>query len=275
MSKVCCRVLSSRVICLMPNRERSLRTDAIVLRHSDWSEADRLLVLCTQEKGKLKAIAKGAKKLTSRKAGHLEPLTHVHVQLARGKDLWIVTQVETRQIFNRIREDLILTAKGVYLLELTDRFTFEDEVNAGVFRLLADSLTRLDEGHNSAIVLRYFEIHMMDLLGYRPQLFQCVRTGEKIQPEDQFFSAEQGGVICPRCAVSGGEMKRVNMNTLKYTRHLQRCTYTEIKDIQLAEPVLNELEALMQYYLTYLLERRLNTTQFLRSLQQTHDESTA
>ncbi len=252
----------------MPNRERSLRTDAIVLRHSDWSEADRLLVLCTQEMGKLRAIAKGARKLNSRKAGHLEPLTHVNLQLARGKDLWIVTQAETRQVFSRIRQDLVLTAAGIYLLELADRFTFEDEVNAGVFRLLTDSLIRLEEGHHPDVVLRYFEIHMLDLLGYRPQLFKCVRNGEDIRPEDQYFSQEQGGVVCPACALSGGDMTRVNMNTLKYMRHFQRSSYAEIKALQLPQSVAGDMEALLQTYLTYLLERRLNTTQFMRSLKE-------
>ena len=251
----------------MPKRERSLRTDAIVLRHSDWNEADRLLVLCTQEKGKLRAVAKGARKLNSRKAGHLEPLTHVNLQLARGADLWIITQAETREIFNHIRENLVLTANGIYMLELTDRFTFEDEVNAGVFRLLADSLARLDQSFDPVNVIRYFEIHMMDLLGYRPQLFECVRNGEKIIAEDQYFSGEQGGVICPRCAVSGGEMTRVGMETLKYLRHFQRSSFSEIKKLNITPNTAREMELLLQSYLPYLLERRLNTPQFIQSIQ--------
>ena len=71
---------------------RSIRVHAIVLRHADWGEADRLITLYSREQGKLRAIAKGARKITSRKAGHLEPFTHVKLQLARGRDLYIVRQ---------------------------------------------------------------------------------------------------------------------------------------------------------------------------------------
>jgi hypothetical protein len=80
--------------------------DAVVLRHSDYGEADRLLTLYTREQGKLRAIAKGVRKIQSRKAGHLEPFTRVALMLARGHDLWIVTQAETLNSFQPLREDL-------------------------------------------------------------------------------------------------------------------------------------------------------------------------
>ena len=73
----------------------SFRVEAVVLRHSDWGEADRILTLYTRERGKVRAIAKGARKIRSRKAGHLEPFTRVTLQLAKGHDLLIVTQADT------------------------------------------------------------------------------------------------------------------------------------------------------------------------------------
>ena len=92
-----------------PNRrQRSFRMQAIVLRHQNFGEADRLLVIFSQEKGKLRAIAKGVRKPRSRKAGHLEPFTRVSLQLARGRDLMIVTQAETLEAYLPIREDLLL-----------------------------------------------------------------------------------------------------------------------------------------------------------------------
>ena len=66
---------------------RSFRAEAVVLRHADWGEADRILTLYTREQGKVRAVAKGARKMRSRKAGHLEPFTHITLQLARARDL--------------------------------------------------------------------------------------------------------------------------------------------------------------------------------------------
>ena len=85
---------------------RSFRVEAVVLRHVDWGEADRLLTLYSREKGKLRAIAKGVRRLRSRKAGHLEPFTRAAVQLARGRDLLIVTQADTVNAYLPIRGDL-------------------------------------------------------------------------------------------------------------------------------------------------------------------------
>jgi DNA repair protein RecO (recombination protein O) len=105
---------------------RSLRVEAVVLRHTDWGEADRLLVLYTREAGKLRAIAKGARRLRSRKAGHLEPFTRVTLMLARGRDLWIVTQAQTVNAYLPLREDLLRTSYAIYVMELLDRFTYEE-----------------------------------------------------------------------------------------------------------------------------------------------------
>jgi DNA repair protein RecO (recombination protein O) len=90
------------------HRARSIRVEAVVLRHSEWGEADRMLTLFTLELGKVRALAKGARKARSRKAGHIEPFTRCSLQLARGRDILLVTQADTVEPYNALREDLIL-----------------------------------------------------------------------------------------------------------------------------------------------------------------------
>ncbi len=99
-----------------------------MLRHADYGEADRLLTLYTRQLGKTRALAKGARKIASRKAGHIEPFTHVKLQLAKGRDMPLVTQADTVDAYQALREDLILTSQAAYVLELLDRFTYEDEM---------------------------------------------------------------------------------------------------------------------------------------------------
>ena len=88
-------------------RQRAFRVEAVVLRHTDWGEADRLLWLYTLEMGKLRAVARGVRKLRSRKAGHLEPFTRVQLLLARGRDLPIITQADTLDAYLPLREGLV------------------------------------------------------------------------------------------------------------------------------------------------------------------------
>jgi len=247
---------------------RSIRVDAVVLRHNDYGEADRMLTLYTRQLGKARAIAKGARKMASRKAGHIEPFTHVKLQLAKGRgDILIVTQAETVDAYLSLRDDLILTGHASYLLELLDRFTYVDETeNSSIFRLLTESLSRLASRHDPWLVIRYYEIRLLDHLGFRPQLFECTNCGREIKAEDQFFSFSAGGVICPRCGRGLPNLQGISVDTLKYLRYFQRSSYRDASRARPSPEVQKEAETLMQGYFTYLLERELNTPGFLKKI---------
>jgi len=251
----------------MPSRERSFRIEAVVLSHTDWGEADRMLRLFSREQGKLHAVAKGVRKLRSRKAGHLEPFTRTSLQLARGREILLVTQAETLDAYLPLREDLTLLGYTSYVIELLDRFTYEEGENRSLYRLLVDTLGRLAVQQNPNQAVRYFEIRLLDLLGFRPQLTTCARCENEIKPVDQFFSAAHGGVLCPNCGPGVSGARPISMLALKYLRHYQRSSYAEAARLSASAAPYAEIEALMQHYLTYLLERALNTPAFLRRVR--------
>src|SRR3989304_9973508 len=136
---------------------RSFRASALVVRHSDWGEADRLLTLYTREQGMVRALAKGAPKITSRKAGHLPPFTYITVQLARGRDLLIITQVETVNAFLPLHDDLVKTGYAAYVFELLFRFSYEEEGgNPTLFKLLVEPLERIEKEDDAWLSFRYY-----------------------------------------------------------------------------------------------------------------------
>lgn len=253
----------------MPELPRSLRVEAVVLRHSDWGEADRLLTLYTREAGKLRAIAKGVRRLRSRKAGHLQPFTRSVLLLSRGREVWIVTQAETVDAYLPIGADLLRTGYAAYVIELLDRFSYEEGENRLLYRLLVETLGRVAHGRDGFVAVRYYELHLLDLLGFRPELTRCVQCGGLIQPQDQFFSPVQGGALCPACGSQAGALP-ISLLTLKYLRHLQRSTWAVVEQAGLPENVRAEMEALLGQYCTYLLERGLNTPRFLREVRQSY-----
>lgn len=248
----------------MPGRERSQRVEAVVLRHNDWGEADRILSLYTLELGKIRVVAKGARKLRSRKAGHLEPFTRVALLLARGRDMPIVTQAETQDAYLSLREDFLKTTYAAHVVELLDRFTYEEGENPAVYRLLVNTLERLDSALPPETTVHYFRIRLLDSLGYRPQFFQCSVCSKDIQPVSQYFSAEQGGVLCPNCGPQQPGARPISVDTLRYFRHFQRSNFSEALKARLSMTINREMEDLIEYYLTYILERGLNTPPFLR-----------
>ena len=250
----------------MAKEIRSKRVEAVVLRHSDWGEADRLLVLYTREMGKVRAIAKGARKMRSRKAGHLQPFTRVTLQLAKGRDLWIVTQAEMQDAFQPLRESLLRTAYGSYVVEIFDRFIYEEGEGQALYRLLVQTLARISKEEDAFLAVRYFEIRMLDLLGFRPNFLLCVGCGNEIKPEDQFFSALEGGIRCANCGLVSAS-RPISVLALRHLRHLQRSNYQEVKRLPVPAHIREEIEALMHFYLTFLLERKLNSPAFLREVR--------
>ena len=130
-----------------------------------------------------------------------------------------------------------------------------------------DTLAHLASEPDKDLVVRYFELRLLDLVGFQPQLFQCLGCGAEILPQDQFFSAQQGGVLCPRCGPGVSDALPISMPALKLLRHYQRSSFLEAKRLSLRSGINQEIEMIIQHYLTYLLERSLNTPPFIRKLK--------
>lgn len=249
------------------NRERVYRLQALILKRADFGEADRLLTIYTPARGKLRVVAKGARKPQSRKSGHLELFTLVHLQLARARNLDIVTQAEIIEPFLALRADLERTAHAYYAAELVDQFSEEDQENPAVFDLLRAAFLRIGESPDLWLSQRYFEVHLLAFFGYQPQLHYCVVGDEPIEPVDNFFDAGHGGVLCPRHGESIHEARPLSLNALKTLRYVQSREYDEVLRLQLSAATRAEVEAVLQRYITHLLERRLKSGDFLRVLE--------
>ena len=252
----------------MTGRHRTYRTEAVVLRRQDFGEADRLVTLFTPQHGKLRALAKGARKPASRKTGHLELFSRSDLLLARGREMDLVTQAAMLEAFRPIREDLYLTSCATYAVELLDRFTLDGTENRPLYDLLVRALGWLGGPADPGLTLRYYELQLLALVGYRPELQRCLRRGETIREEDQFFSAADGGVVCPKCGPETHGALPISAAALKYLRYLQRCSYAEAVAVRVRPLLQSELERMTQHYITYLLERRLKSVEFMRLVRQ-------
>jgi len=251
----------------MSTRPRIYRTEAVVLRRMDLGETDRLLTLLTPDAGKLRAIAKGVRRPGSRKAGHLEPFCRTRLLLARGRQLDIITQAEAVDLFDGLGQDLERLGAAAHLVELIDRFTVEETGSHAVYDLLVSALGLLSRGADLSTVSRYYELRLLDLVGFRPELFHCVSCRREIQAEDQFFASGEGGVLCPACGRRHERVARLPLAVLKVLRHYQRHPYELATAAAIRPQVLAQLEDLMEAHLTYLAERKLNAPHFLRTIR--------
>ncbi len=248
--------------------DRLYRTDAIILRRRNSGEADRLLTVFTPRYGKLQLMAKGARKITSRKAGHIELFMLTDMQVARSRSWDIISQAVTVESYRAIREDLDKTSQAYYLAELIDRFTEENDPNQPLFELLALTLARLSHVDDPYITLLYFELHMLGLVGFQPQLHFCLTCEEAIEPvENNYFHIADGGVLCPRHGQVRPNAEIIPLPALKVLRFLQIEPWERAANLQLTPATRQQVENLLLAYITFLLERKLKSIDFLHKLR--------
>lgn len=251
----------------MSHRERVYRTKVIVLRRTDFGEADRLLTVFTPDRGKLKLIAKGARKPTSRKSGHVELFSYGQFLVAVGRTLDIVTQAETLEPFLPLREDLLRTTYAYYVAELADAFTAERDENRPLFHLLKDALGWLCVASDLPLMARYYELHLLGLAGFQPQLFICGGCKKPLEPEVNYLSAAEGSVFCPKCGADRVGMGELSVNAVKVLRFLQTREWETCRLLRLSAASHAEVERVMNHYITYHLERKLKSVDFLHRLR--------
>jgi DNA repair protein RecO (recombination protein O) len=243
-------------------------TEAFTLRRIDYGEADRILTLFTPAYGKTRAIAKGVRKTKSRLAGHLEPFTRSQLLLASGRELDIVTQAEARERFEGLPGDFWSATAAWYIAELVDRFLEDADPHPRLYALFVETLRRLDaqasepDRARSWLTLRYFELRLLDELGYRPGLHHCVSCDQPLRPEDQGYSPEMGGALCTTCMRYGA--RRFSLPALKVMRLLQTTEWHAVPRLRLDSALQGEIEATLQATIRYHLERDLKSWAFLQ-----------
>jgi DNA repair protein RecO (recombination protein O) len=266
-------------------QQRSYSTEAIILKHTDLGEADRVLALLTPHKGKMRVVAKGVRRPTSKKTGHLELLCHSQLQIAQGRNLDIVTQAQNIENFSYLRTELWHMTCGFYLAELVERFIEDDTVHLDVYNLLLDTLHCLDvdaqelrrqrvqgisagnvqEQERTRLLLRYFEVSLLSYIGYEPVLQTCAHCNAELRPEENGFTPALGGALCPNCAHLWAQP--LSMNALKVLRLLQRTEWTRVPRFHLDVRLQAEIENAMHGLLRFHLERDLKSWSFLEILR--------
>ncbi|HCI81046.1 MAG TPA: hypothetical protein DHW02_15305 [Ktedonobacter sp.] len=281
---------------------RSYPTEAIILKQSDLGEADRILTLFTPRKGKFSAIAKGIRRPSSRKTGHLDLLCHTQLQMALGRNLDIVTQAQTIESYPQMHNDMWYMACGFYLAELVDRFVEDSTPHFDVYDLLLASLRTINneaaqevrsaqstDGQQTAepielgeqeqpsiknnatenlhirLLMRHFEIYLLASVGYEPVLRSCANCDTELRPEENGFSPSLGGALCPNCSHLWAYP--ISLNALKVLRLLHRTDWAQVPRFQLDTRLHTEMERAMHGLIRFHLERDMQSWSFLEMLR--------
>ena len=268
-------------ISVMP-KAGSYQTEAIIIKKTKLGEADRILTFYTPDMGKVQGVAKGVRKPKSKLSGHLELLTHSMVLLTRGRgSLDTITGSQTIDGFYPLKSDLDLGACALYATELVNQFGVDRQENRPLFNLLLDLMRELcsigpasnDTGVNrsdSDILLRYFEVHLLQQVGYRPQLRECVACRQALPPAPtHYFSLSAGGVVCLACKAKLSFTYAVSSSALQVFQALQDADWSSAGRVNPDPHTRRELEMLLRNYLRFILERDIRSVAWLDLLKHT------
>jgi DNA repair protein RecO (recombination protein O) len=187
--------------------------------------------------------------------------------LAQGRNLDVVTQAQAIESFAPLREDLDRLSRALYAAEVVDRFSPEGAESYHVFQLLLATLRRLAGSGPADVILRYFEMQLLDLAGFQPQLQRCLVCERPLKPVPNYFSPAAGGVLCPRCGSGVVSSRPLSVSALKVLRLLQSGGFGDILRVRIGSSLGQEIEFHLRAYVIHVLERDVRSAAFIDRLR--------
>lgn len=249
---------------------QSFPLEGIILKRKNFGEADRIITLFSKQMGKVSLVAKGIRRINSRRAGNVELLNRVKVYLVQTKGLPILTEAVSIQTFPNLKKNLTKVSLAYLVVELTDKFFPEEVENYSLFVLLVKTLTSLEESDGAAKakqILTAFQIKLLNLAGYLPELYQCASCSEKLSSETNYFATELGGIVNYQCK-NGSLMSRpVDKNSVKALRFFKEEGFEKTVKLSLPEATNDRLKEILTLYSEFILEKKLNSPSFFAEVE--------
>lgn len=240
------------------------KTKGIVLRTIKLGEADKIVTVLSNTRGKVKAVAKGVRRTTSKFGGRLEPFTYLDLLLYEGRELDIITQAEIISSFREIREDFDKVGYGSAMLELVDRVALEGERESKLFGLLLAALKALSGARdNLQSLLMAFDIKLMAISGYLPNLFSCVICGATPGTKKITFSCEWGGILCERCGVADLNSLLISPSVADLLDRLLKTKMEDSPGVEMTKVERKQLSDAVQAHVNYHVQARLRSREYL------------
>ena len=245
-----------------------IKTRGIVLKAQDYNENDKLLIILTEDKGVLYAYASGARRMKSSLATVSSMLCYGEFVLFKNRDKYTVDSAESERLFYGIRNDLDALSYASYFCELCLHAANPEEEAKEILRLLLNTLHMLENNKvHPALLKAIFELRLMSLIGYTPDLIACSECGE-FEKSAYWFDVLGGSVTCTDCRPNGatGEIL-LSKAAFLAARHIVYAPMEQLFSFRIGENSLIELSNAAEKYSTRQIDKILPTLEFLNSIR--------
>lgn len=207
-----------------------IKVEGIILKRRNLGEADRILTVFSYQKGKISVLAKGVRRITSRRSGNVELLNRAVMYLHPAKNFLILTEASSLSTYQKLKDDLILSTYAFHIIELVDKLTAENEVCRILYEHLVNVLQRLSRNPRQ-ILIRAFEAKILSNQGF----------------------------VNFRDFREFGELREI-------LKKIETASWDEIEKIQLSEKEALELEQVLAYHIERVIEGQLKSRQLLKKI---------
>ncbi len=245
------------------------RVHALVIRSRAFMEADRVVTLFSRERGKIQAVARGARRPRNRFSGSTGVFTFGIFQLFGGKGLETLSSVEILEPFGDLREDLDKIAYASYMAELVDKSLEDGQVQEDIFTLLLQAFYVLDAGTDPRRAARAFEIRLLMLQGLQPELNRCVQCGKEMEKDAArvTISPSQGGLVCESCRGEKDDCLLISRGSVEMLKRLATTDMARLSMLRCSEEMEYDLERLLRALLNHYIDRPLPSRSFMETVQ--------
>lgn len=228
---------------------------AIILKRTVFRENDSKVVFFSREKGKLEMVARGTTKIKSKLAGHIEPLTLVNLMAVKGRQFDYVGSAIGEKYYQDIKNDLDKLQAVGRAIHLFDKLVKLGEKDEAMFTLLKNYLDQLEENESGDIILEknIFSLKLVSLLGYAPQLFNCLECNCKVKPGSNSFDYSKGGIICPACSQikRTPTMMAASDDSIKMLRVLSSQDFNKQTSLKVRKKIVLEVNKIIDNFIKY------------------------
>ncbi len=244
------------------------KTEGFILKTYDFRETSKIVFFYTKEFGKIKGILKGIREDRKKFSTTLDlaTLNEIIFYQSRNKDLHLISKCDLIKDFPFIRKDVKRMVISFALLELTDNLTPPEEKNISIFELLRASLDLLDRGLDTEKIWISFQIKVMKLAGFKPELENCLVCGKEVN-SNTYFSLNYGGLLCLGCREKDKNAKRLLKGTLASLLYIDREDFKKLYSFNLTRRIKDELQELLRRFIEYHSEIRIKSERLLSVLR--------
>lgn len=256
------------------------KTEGIVLKGMPLGDRDRLISVYSQDYGRLRLVARGIRKMSSKLSGHLDTFNRVFVNISSGNSIDSISGGEVVETFSELKRDLKITARAFYVVELTDDFVADESPNEELYTLLlailrelellarsvSESNQHVDGKEEMELLMRFFELNLLINSGYAPELNTCVLCNQPLSKEGNGYSVEMGGIIGTTCYLQTESVQPISVAAIKSLRFLSGTKIAVARKLRINPILMTEMQTILHGFIQNIIERKVSARQLIDSI---------